>query len=94
MKRENDQIEDKEDMEIIRAYERGEFVPVRNQKKFRKIARQAAVNHLKKDSRINIRMSGATLDKLKRVAADEGLPYQTYIASLLYKIANGRMINK
>lgn len=40
---------------------------------------------------INIRLSEQDLFRLKVKAAEEGLPYQTYIASLLHKnLATGR----
>jgi len=94
-------IEDEEDMEIIRAYERGEFVLVRNQKKIKAALRQLAKRHLKehglsehglkKEARINIRMAGSDLADLKRIAADEGLPYQTLISSILHKFIKSRM---
>ncbi|CUS35467.1 hypothetical protein COMA2_20282 [Candidatus Nitrospira nitrificans] len=35
--------------------------------------------------RINIRLSTADLEMLKRRAAEEGLPYQSLIASILHK---------
>lgn len=49
----------------------------------------AAKNYLAKDARINIRLSTADLNQLKRRAAREGLPYQTMISSILHKVANG-----
>lgn len=49
----------------------------------------AAKNYQKKDARINIRLSSADLSKLKRRASREGIPYQTMIAGILHKVANG-----
>lgn len=43
----------------------------------------------RKDARINIRLSTADLQMLKRRAAEEGLAYQTLIASILHKYASG-----
>lgn len=40
---------------------------------------------MRKDARINIRLSNADLEMLKRRAAEEGLPYQSLIASVLHK---------
>jgi len=45
---------------------------------------QAAERYLRKDARVNIRLSTADLEMLKRRAAEEGLPYQTLIASVLH----------
>lgn len=49
----------------------------------------AAKNYMKKDKRINIRLSSFDLQQLKSKAAREGLPYQTMISSILHKVANG-----
>lgn len=88
VKKKSAAIEDKEDLEMIAAYERGEFTPVRNQAAVQKMLQQAAINtRLKKDARVNIRMNGWALDTLKALAEDEGLPYQTLLASILFKHA-------
>lgn len=87
--------EDAETMSMIKAYERGEFVPVRNQKTFVAMARRAAATYrLKKMARINIRMAEHDLQGLKMKAEDEGIPYQTFIASILHKYNNGRLVSR
>jgi predicted DNA binding CopG/RHH family protein len=93
--------EDQETLQMIRDYEAGKFVPVKNQKKakaaLRQMARRYMKEHdlnasaLKKQARINIRMTGADLEDLKRRAAEEGMPYQTLIASVLHKYVTGRL---
>lgn len=81
---------DDEEKALLAAYRRGEFKPVRNQKAARAEAESAARRHLKKDARISIRLSSATLAQLKRRAAEEGLGYQTLISSVLHKYVSGR----
>ena len=44
--------------------------------------------------RINIRLPQGDLDALKKMAAQEGLPYQTMIASILHKVVSGSFENK
>ena len=93
--------EDQETLQMLRDYERGKFKPVKNQAAAKAMLAQAAGRYLaennldhkgrKKDSRVNIRMSGYDVDKIKHLAADEGLPYQTLIASVLHKFANGSL---
>jgi predicted DNA binding CopG/RHH family protein len=88
---------DQEERETIAAYERGEFKPIRGQKAAKKAAIGAAKRYLRppqgakltKDARINIRLSSADLEMLKRRAAQEGLPYQSLISSVLHKYAAG-----
>lgn len=53
--------------------------------------KQAANNYTKKDTRINIRVYGSDLEQIKRIAMDEGLPYQMLITSVLHKFATGRL---
>lgn len=82
---------DKEEKAILRAYEKGEFKSVRNFAKEKTIFEQYARATLQKRKNINIRLSEQDLFRLKVRAVEEGLPYQTYIASLLHKsLATGR----
>lgn len=81
-----------EDIEAFAAYKRGEIKPVRNSQLLVASARTAAANfRKKKEARINIRLTGGDLDDLKARAEEEGLPYQTFIASVLHKYLNGRL---
>ena len=80
---------DDEEKNLIGAYERGEFKPAKNQKAAKRQAEETAQRYLRKDARINIRLSSADLAMLKRRAAEEGLPYQSLIASVLHKYASG-----
>jgi predicted DNA binding CopG/RHH family protein len=41
--------------------------------------------------RLNIRLSSKDLEAIQKRALAEGLPYQTWIASLLHKYATGRL---
>ena len=45
----------------------------------------------KKDQRMSIRISGADLDRIKAIALEEGLPYQTLITSILHKYVRGKL---
>ena len=80
---------DDEEKELITAYERGEFKPVKDQTAAKRTAVEAARRYMRKDARINIRLSTADLEMLKRRAAEEGLPYQSLIASVLHTYASG-----
>jgi predicted DNA binding CopG/RHH family protein len=80
---------DDEEKDLITAYESGEFRPVEDQQRAKQTAVQAARRYLRKDARVNIRLSSADLEMLKQRAAEEGLPYQTLIASILHKYVSG-----
>ena len=44
-----------------------------------------------KQERVNIRLSSTVLQKLRQDAEATGLPYQTLIASVLYRYARGKL---
>jgi predicted DNA binding CopG/RHH family protein len=81
---------DDEERNLITAYESGEFRPVKDQQSAKQAVVQAARRYMRKDAHVNIRLSTADLEMLKRRAAEEGLPYQSLIASVLHKYVNGR----
>ena len=82
---------DLEEQELLTSFENGEWSTVKNFKKEVANLEAAAKNFMKKDARINIRVSQYDLDRIKRVAAHEGMPYQTLIASVLHKFAAARI---
>jgi predicted DNA binding CopG/RHH family protein len=84
---------DDEEKNLVTAYDRGEFKPVKDQKKANRAAVQAAKSYMRKDARINIRLSGADLQMLKQRAVEEGLPYQSLIASVLHKFVSGSALS-
>lgn len=77
-----------EEQKLLEEVERGEWVPLENQARAKKEAIEIAKYTLNKLKNINIRLSAKDLFKLKRKAAEEGLPYQTLAASILHKFAN------
>jgi predicted DNA binding CopG/RHH family protein len=79
----------KEEREIVKSFEKGEWVPVTDLSRRRKVLMKYARNTLKKDKRLNIRISERDLLELQRKAVREGLPYQTYVSSIIHKFING-----
>ena len=77
-----------EEQEIEDSLDFDKLEPVKDPELEEKL-KQAAGNYLKKDARINIRLSNHDLRRIKSLAAREGLPYQTMISSILHKVANG-----
>ena len=83
-----------EETEMLKYFYEGKLKPVKNEKEEIEIAKAAARNYFKKEARINIRLSNPDLRMLKIKAAEEGMPYQTLIASLLHKYVTGRLISQ
>lgn len=82
-------ILDAEEKELLDSFENDEWQSVEDFEQEKSIAQNAAANYLKKDIRINIRISSSDLTRIKQKAAYEGLPYQTLIASILHKYSAG-----
>lgn len=83
-----------EEKEILESFERDEWVPVKDLKAEKKRVREYARATMRKDRRVNIRISQRDLAELQRKAVHEGLPYQTFISSLLHKFVNGSLTER
>jgi len=82
----------KEEKKILKSFEEGEWVSVPGNSKRKKELIQYARNTLKKDKRLNIRISERDLVELQRKAVREGLPYQTYVSSIIHKFISGTLV--
>lgn len=80
--------------DILDAYEKGELKSVAPSKAEIKKFRDAARATFIKDRRVNIRLSSPDLMVLQARALEEGIPYQTLIASVLHKFVTGRLVEK
>jgi predicted DNA binding CopG/RHH family protein len=49
---------------------------------------------LTKNQRVNIRLSTLDLADIQARAAEEGIPYQTLMTSVLHKFATGRLLER
>jgi predicted DNA binding CopG/RHH family protein len=52
------------------------------------------LDRIRKTRNINIRLSENVLERLKQRALDEGLPYQSLIASILHKYVSDKLIDE
>jgi predicted DNA binding CopG/RHH family protein len=80
---------DADEKALSESFDRGDWRPVKSAVRERKKLREAARNTLRKDARINIRLSSKDLSDLQVVAAREGIPYQTLVSSILHKYVAG-----
>ncbi len=78
--------------EILASFEKGEWKSVPKLKS--EITRFAAIASasLAKNKRVNIRISSRDLDDIQAKAAEEAIPYQTLMASVLHKYVTGRLV--
>ena len=80
--------------DILTTYEKGEFKSTSPSKTRLAKFKAAATATFIKDRRINIRLSSPDLMDIQARALEEGIPYQTFIASVLHKYAAGRLFEK
>jgi len=81
----------KEERELIASVERGEWKPVKNRDKEMLRIKEAARETLRKDARINIRLTKRDFFNLKSKAVREGIPYQTLVSSLIHKYLTSQL---
>lgn len=85
---------DKFESEMIKAYEKGELTSTAPSKAELEKFRSAAQLTFVKDRRVNIRLTSPDLMDIQTRAREEGIPYQTLIASVLHKFVSGRLVEK
>jgi predicted DNA binding CopG/RHH family protein len=78
---------DREEKEILKLFEQNKLKRSKSVEKDISVAKEAAAEYVRKSARVTIRLTQFDLDRIKRVAAREGLPYQTLISSMLHKYA-------
>ena len=85
---------DNEEQALLDSFEQGEWKPVKNVSREIAKHRSYAGNTLRKDRRVNIRISSKDLDQLQAVAVEDGIPYQTLMASVLHRYVSGRLVER
>ena len=82
---------DKEEKEILEAFESGKLKRAKGAAATQQRHKGYAEAMFRKDARINIRLPSKDLRGLQKRALAEGIPYQTLIASVLHKYVEGRL---
>lgn len=85
---------DEEELGILEAWETGTLKPVKDSEQEIKKHKTVALETFKKDQRLNIRISSRDLKNLQARALEEGIPYQTFAASVLHKFVSGHLVSQ
>ncbi|MCB8978944.1 MAG: antitoxin [Ardenticatenaceae bacterium] len=85
---------DDEEKALMESIEGEEWQSVENIEQERDKALEAAQATLKKDRRINLRLTEKDYYQIQIKAIEEGVPYQTLIASLVHKYLNGSLVSQ
>jgi predicted DNA binding CopG/RHH family protein len=81
---------DAEEQDLVDAFETGEFQSVMTPER-KQFIEAAALQACKKDKRINIKISERDLTAIQKRALEEGMTYQTLVASILHKYVSGTL---
>ena len=76
--------------EVLTAFEKGQLKSVATKAELARLKAAARTTAIK-DRRVNIRLSSGDLSDIQVRALEEGVPYQTLIASVLHKYVTGRL---
>lgn len=82
----------KEEREIEASIARGEWKSMGKAEMERVVA--MARTFMQKTRRINIRLSPSDLLGIQQRAVEEGIPYQTLMASVIHKYVTGRLVDR
>jgi predicted DNA binding CopG/RHH family protein len=83
-----------DELELLASYEAEEWKSAKNVKEQKEQYRVYARATLRKDKRVNIRISERDLLAIQKRAIRQGIPYQTLISSVLHKYVNGEFTEK
>jgi predicted DNA binding CopG/RHH family protein len=82
---------DNEEKDILKSLEKGELKDVKNMESEIQRLSTILTESRKKTKNINIRLVEADLTKIKSMAYENGLPYQTLISTILRQYVTGRI---
>ncbi|MDP2178491.1 CopG family antitoxin [Methylicorpusculum sp.] len=80
----------KEEKKLLDALDAGEYESVLTESR-KKELEAIANNTFKKDKTINIRISNRDLTAIQSRALEEGIPYQTFVSSIIHKYISGSL---
>ena len=81
------------ELEVLSAFEKGKLKSVATKTELARLKAAARATAIK-DRRVNIRLSSGDLNDIQVKALEEGVPYQTLIASVLHKYVTGRLAER
>ena len=86
---------DKQEKKLMNSLDNFDLSQIKNDEENSKLLKKSAKAFVKKEeTKMNIRISSSELEKIKAVAMQEGLKYQTFIKSILHKYITGQLIEE
>jgi len=85
---------DKEENEILNAYDQGKMNLSAPSKAERGKIKTAAENTFRKNRRVTIRLYDHDLKGIQKKAMGKGIPYQTLISGMIHQYIEGDLVEK
>ena len=86
---------DNDEKELMDSLDEIDLSQIKNDEENSKLLKKSAKAFVKKEeTKMNIRISSSELEKIKAVALQEGLKYQTFVKSVLHKYITGQLIEE
>jgi predicted DNA binding CopG/RHH family protein len=85
---------DREEKEILEAYESGQLKLSKPSKNEIAAIKATALNTFKKDKRITIRLYDHDFKGIQKKALQMGIPYQTLISGVIHRYIEGDLVSK
>ena len=85
---------DKEEKNILKAYEKGKIKADYPSKKELEEVKIAAKNTFRKNHRITIRLYEHDYKGIQKKAMEKGIPYQTLISGMIHQYIEGDLVEK
>ena len=85
---------DNEEKELMDSLDSIDLTHIENDNENSKLLQKSAKEFVKKETKMNIRISANELEKIKSKAEQEGLKYQTFIKSVLHKYITGQLVEE
>lgn len=85
---------DKEEKEILAAYDSGKIKISKPSKKEIDAIKSAAISTFKKDKRVTIRLYDHDYKGIQKKALQMGVPYQTLISGIIHRYIEGELVSK
>lgn len=82
----------KEEKEILQAYESGQLKTAKPSKKEIEAIRAAASSTFKKDRRVTVRLYDHDFKGIQKKALQMGIPYQTLISAIIHRYVEGDLV--
>lgn len=95
MSKYNPKYLDQEEEELMEGIEKMDLKQIkRPTEEEQKALKDAARQHMQKETKMNIRIDPYELKKIKEQAEKEGLKYQTFIKSIIHKYITGQLVDR